>query len=946
MSRHGPRARHRRPSPLWRRGLGFPRRQPVWFAVLVVAVAFATMARTTPPLIVDASTDRAFTAEIDAIPERVPRSQRLDLRAYTTGVRSNDTLRSVADAIHRVPVYADPVTSLVPIGYRTARPQPTPVVRLAADPDVAATAVLYARSDALDALVPADGSPDPASVADGDGVWLPDTVAAELGATVGDAVELELVAPAGATEPAAADEEPQIAAATVAGIYLTDDGLPRRADGASVSWDALAPDLPDEPTVPGRPAALVIASVPAVLDLAGDIGETLLVTWDAAWEGPRTIERGRQAADAVGSLGRRFRDPGDPLGRITKDADLPDVVVVSGVDVLADHAEETATQLRPIIESTARGTQLIALGLVIVAAWLHLRRRAGEVALLVGEGLRSITIALLATWEQLSAALLGVGLGWLGGRWVGDRLAATGDIGASALADANRAAWTTAPLVVVGIFVASVVAAWAAEPARAGWAGRLAAALQWEVLATVVAIAAGAQLVTQDGPALSSGAALVFPIAAIVAAAGIAARLLSLLAGRLGRSRRVPTSPPRHHGWWLARHRLVHALADASTLVVVAAAGAGLLVHSASFATSATSGTDDKVAAIAGARSTLPLAWSGDLNGGADGFPADLDPAWSVVWRDSDVSAAPKLVVDLLAVDGGTFANGAAWRDAFADRPLRDLLDDLAAPTPGRIGIVVAGSRADRVPDSGTLTIGAWSAAYTVIERIHAAPGQRDLVPMVMVDAHRFFALIPAEDPTTRETLRVDDPDGWFRTELWSSQAPSELTTALGARGLELTDETVQVEGIATAERTPAIVAFRSAIPYLRAIGIVALALACAALAQHASRRRNAAAAETAMLAQMGVRRSTLRWSAVGELVLVGLVGGALGVGLGAATNTFMVGRMDPLPRVEPGFAALLSWTSVAIAAGAIAAVAAGVALGAHRSALRADVGEVLRVSS
>ncbi len=934
------------PGPLWRRGLAFPRHRPVAFAVLVLAVALTTLARSTPSLIVDASTDRAFTAEIDAVPERAARSQRLDLRAYATSVTSTDTLDAIGDAIDDVPVYGDAVTSLIPIGYRTARPQPTPVVRLAGRPAVTAAAVLYARSDALPALVPVDGSLSTESTA-ADGVWLPDTVAGALGASVGDAVELELMAPSSAaTSSASSADERRIATATVAGVYVTDDGLPRRADGVITSWSALAPDLPDQPTVPGRPAALIVGSIPAVLDLADQIGETLLVTWDAAWEGPRTIEHGRTAADAVGSTARRFRDPQDRLGRITEDADIAPVVVVSGVADLVDRAEETATRLRPIIESTARGTQIVAIGLVLVAAWLHLRRRSGEVALLVGEGVRSSTIGLLATWEQLSAAVLGVGFGWVGGRWLGDRLAASGDIGATALADADRAAWTTAPIVIGGVLIASTIAAWAAEPARAGWAGRLAAALQWEVLATVVALAAGAQLVTQDGPALSSGAALVFPIAAIIAAAGIAARVLAVLAGRLGRSRRVPAGPPRHLAWWLARHRLVHALADASALVVVAAAGAGLLVHSGSFAASATSGTNDKAAALAGARSTLSIPWSGTLNGDADGIPTDLAPRWSIVWRDSDVSAAPKLVVDLLAVDRDTFARAAAWRDAFADRPLDDVLDDLAARTPGRIGIVVAGSRADRVPDSGTLTIGAWSAAYEVVDRIRAAPGQRDLVPMVMVDARNLFALIPTEDPTTRETVRVDDPDGWFRTELWSSESPSEMTATLADRDIELTDETVAVEGIARAERTPAIVAFRSAIPYLRAIGVVALVLACAALAQHASRRREAAAAETAMLTQMGVSAATLRWSAVGELVLVGVLGSVLGTGLGAATNTFMVGRMDPLPRVEPGFATLLSWPSVAVAVGSIAAVAAVVALGAHRSARRADVGEVLRVSS
>lgn len=170
---------------------------------------------------------------------------------------------------------------------------------------------------------------------------------------------------------------------------------------------------------------------------------------------------------------------------------------------------------------------------------------------------------------------------------------------------------------------------------------------------------------------------------------------------------------------------------------------------------------------------------------------------------------------------------------------------------------------------------------------------------MVMVDARNLFALIPTEDPTTTETVRVDDPDARFRTELWSSESPSELTATLADRDIELTDEAVAVEGIARAERTPTIVAFRSAIPYLRAIGVVALVLTCAALAQHASRRREAAAAETAMLTQMGVSTATLRWSAVGELVLVGVVGSVLGTGLGAATNTFMVGRMDPLPHTR-----------------------------------------------
>lgn len=948
---HRVRLRDRGPGPLWRRALGSGRRRPVWFGVIVVAVGFATVARSTPTLIVDASADRAFAAEIDALPDRVPRNQRLELRAYATGVPDAATLDRISEVIDGVPVYAAPITSVRPVGYRTDRDHPTPVVRLASDPDRATTAVLFARTSALLSLQPAAGSAASAGDEGAAGVWLPDTVATAIGAEVGDAIELELVY---STPP----EEPLIASSVVAGIYATTDGLPSPAGaGASagadaapdVDWPAITDDLPDDPAAPGRPAPLLIGSAPTVLDLAAAMGETTLSTWDGAWDGQRTIEQGRAAAKSVSSIARRFRDRSDALGSITDDLGIDPVQVVSGIEGLVARADETAAQLRPIIESTARATQLVAIGLVVVAAWLHIRRRQGELALMIGQGMRTSAIGALATVELLPAAIVGVALGWWGGRALGDGLDEGASIAQQAIAEANRAAWTTGPIVLAGIFLASTTAAWSVEPARAGWSRHLAAALRWEVLVTVVAIASGAQLATQDGPALTSGAALVFPIAGILAGAGLGARLLALVAGRLASrrstSRRGTTRPPRRMGWWLARHRVVHALADTSALVVVAAAGAGLLVYAGSFATSGTSGTDDKVAALAGARSTLSIPWSGALTDGREGMPTDLPEGWSVVWRDSDVSAAPSLVVDLLAVDPATFVGTAAWRDAFADASLPDLLADMQLQRRGRVGIVAAGPRADWLPDRGTLSIGAWTAPYEVIRRIASAPGQRELVSLAMADAASLFALIPSEDPTTKETQRIDDPDGWFRTELWSSETPAGLTASLAARGIDLGASDATIGGISVEERDAAIVAFRSAIPYLRSIGIVAVLLACASLAQHAVRRRSAAAVETAMLMQMGVAPATLRWSAMGELVLVGLVGAAAGAGLGAAMTRFMIGRLDPLPRSQPEFTPLLSWWSVAIAVAVIAGVAAIVALLAARDARRAEVGEVLRVS-
>ena len=443
------------------------------------------------------------------------------------------------------------------------------------------------------------------------------------------------------------------------------------------------------------------------------------------------------------------------------------------------------------------------------------------------------------------------------------------------------------------------VGSWSLQSGRRSIARQLLGGVRWELVALVALVALGSQLITEPNRGPRGGTAMLVPILLIAVGATAAVRLLAIPVSRARRARRIPRDTAHLIGW-LARRRVIHAIAEASALVVVVATGVGMHVYASSYDRTGADGLDAKAASLAGARSTVSIGWSGEVNGERDGLPGELPAGTAVVWRDSNVRVGPQLVVDLLIVDPQTFVGAAAWRPSFADRSLAAVLASISEPRPGAVGIVAAGPSVEGVPERGTLTTGLWTVPYELIDRIESIPGRNDRATMVMIDAASMFEFLGDENPTVLLEGR-EELDGWFRTEFWSDAGPEQFVEQLIAVGLDrATVEEAQFGGIALELRRPSFVAFGSSRDYLRLVGAAALAVGALSLLLGAARRAPGTAVELAMLRKMGVPRRALVALLLAEQLVLAAVAGLIGVVLGGATIELMAGRTGPRAPPRP----------------------------------------------
>ncbi len=924
--------------PLLRRAPWFAARAGAWSLAIALAATCFAAARATAPLVTEAAADRSFAAEAAEAATSASVGQGLDARAYTTGLTDVAAAVAVSDLLDELPVFGAPLTSVSPLlPYRSSDPnQPVPVIRTA--DGAQAVAVVYSIGDANTSLRPAAGSAagDPAR----GGIWLPDTVAADLGVSPGDQVTLALHYPVVVPLNGNADG----VTTNVAGIYATQDRLPT---SDSFDWQALAAPLPTDPQLLNEPANLLITDTATAISLMIAMGDTPFVKWDLSWTGPVSLEQGRAAAKAMTDTRRLLFDSRSLVGSQVARADGDPVVLSSGVRSFVERSEQAAGELAPVVSSIALTGQVMSMLVLVSCVWLLTRGRRREHALSLSMGAHPIRLGLLTAVEQLIPVLVGIAATYALVRWWPHAVAGPGAIGTATIDRALRSVEWALPIIMIAVVVAGFAAVWPLDTSSASRAKRVVGAVHGETVVVVGAIATGAQLVTQRGATLDSGTSLLFPLFAVLAGSVLIVRAISLLirtiVARRARHRRTTTGlhRPRSLALWLARRRVSLSLTELSAMVVVIASGVGLFAYCASVSANGRRGISDKAAALGGASATVPVASAHAVSLGADGFPAGLPPGWTVVWETNNVHPTADVATDLLAVDPATFAAAADWRGSFSDVPVSTLMHDLADSEAFAVNIVVAGDYANTFPDTGTLDGDDFdNVRYRVVARIAAAPWQRERSSMVLVDARALAPQLPGRDgslPGPADTTRLDQ---WFRTYVWSNGEQADLSAAIGSAALD-----VESPNVATAQRFPAFVAFTLSLPYLRLVGIALLIVALASIVVLGARRRGELAIELAMTDRMGLPRRTVVAAVAGAAVLLGVLGSLIGTAIARLLVAFMTHRLDPGPAFVPHFDGTLSWGAVIVAFGAvvtISLVAAWMEIGGAR---RARVSEVLRAS-
>jgi len=470
------------------------------------------------------------------------------------------------------------------------------------------------------------------------------------------------------------------------------------------------------------PLGLVLVDPDRFLELTRRLESPGRLEWDFYPESDRLTlpEADRLAAQiqaVQGTTGGPWAEQ-TGLRRVTTATPIADVV---------RHAHATLAALTGPVESITLTGRLLALALVAAAAVFTVRRRRGEVSVLIASGVGGLSIGARSMVEAAVPLAAGGGLGYL---------AALGLAG---------------PLDLVPGLQPQATAAALYELRTRG----------------------GAPVQVEGEPAQVDRLLVLFPLLAIAGLAGLATRA----AARLLRRARPPltAASAARPAPVLALRRLVAAPRTVLLLVTGSAVALGLLTYSGTLVASTRSGAADKARALVGSDANLQLA--GEAPPGVTaGLPA------TVVRRFQEVRLTlDSRPVDMIAVDPASFATGAFWRQEFADASLGRLLGRLDQAPPGRLAAVLAGPA---VADARAVDVGPVRLAVTVVATARAFPGMTSTDRSLLVVSSAGFDAVAGRQRTLArwrtELWARGDPGAALAALRRAGEAPAALTTAAG----------------------------------------------------------------------------------------------------------------------------------------------------------------------
>jgi putative ABC transport system permease protein len=742
--------------------------------------------------------------------------------------------------------------------------------------------------------------------AGGDGAWLPDTAASSLGVRAGQTVRLGL---------------PPGVRVRVVGVYrdlaTSDQPLDR-------FWSPLGNVIYTLDRERTTPPGLMLVDPDRFLELTRRLESSGRLEWDFYPESDRlTLPEADRLAAQIQAVQGITGDPSAEqtgLTRVTTATPITDVV---------RRAHATLAALTGPVESISLTGRLLAMTLVAAAAVFAVRRRRGEVSVLIAHGVGGLPIGARSMVEAALPLAAGGALGYLVALGLAGPLDPVPGLQPQATAAARR---EVALAVAAGLLLFGLVT-WIAvrseERERARRLGQVLATPWWEVLALALAAAALYELRTRGGapvqvegePAQVDRLLVLFPLLAIAGLAGLATRAAARLLTRRARPPLTAASAARPAPV-LALRRLVAAPRTVLLLVTGSAVALGLLTYSGTLVASTRSGAADKARVLVGSDTNLQLP--GEAPPGVTaGLPA------TVVRRFQEVRLTlDSRPVDMIGVDPASFASGALWRQGFADASLGRLLGRLDQAPPGRLAAVVAGPA---VADARAVDVGPVRLAVTVVATARAFPGMTSSDRSLLVVSSAGFDAAAG---------RKRDQASW-RTELWARGDPGAALAALRRAG----QAPAAVTTAAGQMRTAAFVAQAWTFRLLSALGVLAGMVALVGLVLYAQARQRGRVVAYALTRRMGLSRAAHRRSVLWELA--GLLGFAflLGAGLAVVAAAAVLPRLDPMPELPPSLGLELPGPVLAGTLGCVLLAALAGAVLVQRAADRAKVAEVMRLA-
>lgn len=923
--------------PLWSRAPLLLASFPGAAAAIAVSAFVLVLASASAPLFLSSAADEAFVRGRVEAPGLVPGA-----RAYATGTADRAAYLALDELwgaqVRALGGLSQPVRSLALVDDALGQPVET---RLVGGDGDGAFAALYWREGAAQAVEPVGPAPT------GEGVWVPEALARELGLAAGDTASyfVERRVGAGASETLVRQE----ARLRIAGVYVDPlaEGLP--ASAGRDYWRRARPFLPtrrQSTTV----APLLLADRDVVLATGAQLGTLVAAGWESALEDPQLpLADARPLAAGLARLVEQATDVGHGLGRAAQSFTANSSTLSVGALLPEDvaRADATAAALIPPLQALAAAGQVVALGVTGAAAALLVRRRRGETRLLAVQGVSPAALGLRAPLEVLPAVIAGAVAGWFASE------ALVRLTGPSSLSIAERrpqalsfAVFATIAALAVIAGATGLAARRALETTSENWqgSGRV-RRVPWEAMALVLAGAGVHQVLLRSAARGVEGdidlLVVLFPLLAVVGVVGAATRGLARWLPRLGglRSDRVPIAV------WLAARRLGTAGSAALMLLTGAATALGVLLYALTLAASTGPAIQAKVAALIGSAATAEV-FAPESSRGRLPDPETLPAGTTVIWRGQARVEPGGGAVSVLAVDPRSFAGGALWHDRFADESLPDLLELLSEPTSELPALVIGRtSNGSPLPAGGLLDIADVVVPYQAIARSEAFPGMGERRAVLVVDGRGLFPRMlgdPTGAPPPDEEVLVP---GTFHPEVWASGGEAALDSALEVLGLGGVAELFEVRTAGQVAARPELLAQAWTVNYLVALGIGGGVLAVAGLLLHLEQRRAARDIAYALTRRMGLSRGAAMCATVFELVC--LLGCALLLATSAALPAawLVVTRLDPLPQLPPPPIAVVPGLALAGVAGALTLACAAGAAALQWRADRADVAEMLRVA-
>jgi putative ABC transport system permease protein len=753
----------------------------------------------------------------------------------------------------------------------------------------------------------------------GNGVWISDLAAGQLGVKAGDRFKLTGADFTSSTS----------ASVRVKGIYRA---LAYETD--KPYWVNFYQDIfPSNPDSP-PPATFAFTDRETLYALVERIGGASV---ESVYELPvdpdgLTLDEGRSLASRFRSVQALLELPHGTLARTLHctpefgsyfTGSRSGCLVESSLPQAISIADSDVSSVSPVVRLLSALGIGIAFAVAAAAGVFAVRRRRVESALAFARGEHVASFSARTALEALLATLAGGLAGFALAFALTGTFAPHGTLNDTTV---KAGTWQAAAAVALGLCLLTLTAAFAylrlydtgvrsrRWPRWLIWELPLLAAAIW----LLVELERGGGLArsgTSDAqhPTL---AVFVFPLLLVASVTGLAVRLVRPLLRR-GSGRGLSVPP------YLALRRLGAARGLLVVLAVVSAVSFGTFFYAQALADSleqttelkAYTGNGSDVAAIVQPSEVLPKTFPYPVTKVEVGHGSGA----------ANTSVGQKL--DVLVVDPRALPDVLHWQDEWGPNP-RPLLDELAASPATPLPLIVTAD----APPLRAISFQGTAVPVRAVGSVESFPGKSS-EPMVIMS---FDALRAAA-----RKAHVFDPLDVTQTYVWAKGPPDRVAGALDAAGID----TYYLTTVDDFRRSPDVTLATRTYSYLRTIAIASGVLVLVGLLLYLQARQRSQTIASALGRRMGLSRAaetlSLCLEVVGILAFSGLVGA--GVAIGAAQP--VVKKIDPLPDWVPAPVFVVPTGSILLALGALAAVAVTAGLATSWLARRADVSEALRVA-